>query len=135
MKKRMLCYKLRGHTVVISIESFNYRQSRQPVGWGHSSRVFPKSEFSTVVMSADFWAGYVSGAAGILVGNPLDIVKVRLQVGESTAISTVVPPASLQGRVSSLVRGAFSKIRKYTVYALMWMSKRCDSSGSRLWSP
>jgi len=30
-------------------------------------------------MSADFWAGYISGAIGILIGNPLDIVKVRLQ--------------------------------------------------------
>jgi hypothetical protein len=32
-------------------------------------------------MAADFWAGYISGAAGIIVGNPLDIVKVRLQNG------------------------------------------------------
>ncbi|PNY30010.1 Mitochondrial basic amino acids transporter [Tolypocladium capitatum] len=30
-------------------------------------------------MSADFWAGYISGAAGIVVGNPLDLIKVRLQ--------------------------------------------------------
>jgi len=30
-------------------------------------------------MSADFWAGYISGAVGILIGNPLDILKVRLQ--------------------------------------------------------
>lgn len=30
-------------------------------------------------MSADFWAGYLSGVVGIVVGNPLDIIKVRLQ--------------------------------------------------------
>ncbi|KAL7923135.1 mitochondrial carrier [Trichoderma austrokoningii] len=30
-------------------------------------------------MSADFWAGYISGAIGIVVGNPLDIEKVRQQ--------------------------------------------------------
>ena len=30
-------------------------------------------------MSANFWAGYISGAIGIIVGNPLDITKVRLQ--------------------------------------------------------
>ncbi|KAI1809308.1 mitochondrial carrier [Poronia punctata] len=30
-------------------------------------------------MSADFWAGYASGAVGILIGNPLDLIKVRLQ--------------------------------------------------------
>lgn len=30
-------------------------------------------------MSADFWAGYLSGAVGIVVGNPLDLIKVRLQ--------------------------------------------------------
>lgn len=32
-------------------------------------------------MSLDFCAGYISGAAGILIGNPLDLVKVRLQAG------------------------------------------------------
>lgn len=31
-------------------------------------------------MLDDFWAGYISGAAGIIIGNPLDILKVRLQV-------------------------------------------------------
>ncbi len=30
-------------------------------------------------MSSDFWAGYASGAIGIIVGNPLDIVKLRQQ--------------------------------------------------------
>lgn len=30
-------------------------------------------------MSADFWAGYLSGVVGIVVGNPLDIEKVRQQ--------------------------------------------------------
>lgn len=35
------------------------------------------------MMSLDFWAGYISGAAGILIGNPLDLVKVRLQAGAS----------------------------------------------------
>ena len=32
-------------------------------------------------MSADFWSGYGSGAIGILVGNPLDLIKTRLQAG------------------------------------------------------
>ena len=35
-------------------------------------------------MSADFWAGYISGAVGILIGNPLDVLKVRLQAGSSS---------------------------------------------------
>ncbi len=30
-------------------------------------------------MSTDFWAGYASGAVGIIIGNPLDIVKLRQQ--------------------------------------------------------
>ena len=88
-----------------------------------------------MVMSADFWAGYVSGAAGILVGNPLDIIKVRLQVGEGSAISAVLPPTSLHGRLTSLVRGAFSYTREYTKHTLMWRSKRRNRSSSRLWSP
>ena len=32
-------------------------------------------------MSADFFAGYASGAIGILVGNPLDLIKTQLQAG------------------------------------------------------
>lgn len=40
-------------------------------------------------MSADFWAGYISGAVGILIGNPLDLIKVRLQ-----ASSSLSPPPS-----------------------------------------
>jgi solute carrier family 25 carnitine/acylcarnitine transporter 20/29 len=34
-------------------------------------------------MSADFVAGFLSGSLGIAVGNPLDIIKVRLQAGQS----------------------------------------------------
>jgi len=34
-------------------------------------------------MAADFWAGYLSGAIGILVGNPLDIIKTQLQASGS----------------------------------------------------
>lgn len=49
-------------------------------------------------MSADFWAGYVSGAAGIIIGNPLDVLKVRLQAGpppnpSSTTAKTAAVPA------------------------------------------
>ena len=35
-------------------------------------------------MSADFWAGYISGAVGIIIGNPLDVLKVKLQASTST---------------------------------------------------
>ncbi|KAK4177173.1 putative mitochondrial ornithine transporter [Triangularia setosa] len=35
-------------------------------------------------MSADFWAGYLSGACSIIIGNPLDVLKVRLQASSSS---------------------------------------------------
>ncbi|KAK1753530.1 putative mitochondrial carrier protein [Echria macrotheca] len=41
-------------------------------------------------MSADFWAGYISGAVGIIIGNPLDVLKVKLQAG----LSSSSPPSS-----------------------------------------
>lgn len=67
-------------------------------------------------MSADFWAGYVSGAAGILIGNPLDLVKTRLQATKATpdvaaaavVNSTQQPPQSFKqhfDRAGTLVRG------------------------------
>ncbi|PSR92322.1 mitochondrial carrier domain-containing protein, partial [Coniella lustricola] len=45
-------------------------------------------------MSADFWAGYISGAIGIVIGNPLDILKVRLQAGSTSTptLATTSPP-------------------------------------------
>lgn len=57
-------------------------------------------------MASDFWAGYLSGAIGIIIGNPLDVIKVRLQAGQNPAAA----PSSQQ-RLSrfestgSLVRG------------------------------
>lgn len=64
---------------------------------------------STLVqeMSADFWAGYVSGAAGIIIGNPLDLIKTRLQAGKiganhlegtTTANTVVATPQTFRGQ-------------------------------------
>ncbi|KAF9885181.1 hypothetical protein FE257_000632 [Aspergillus nanangensis] len=65
-------------------------------------------------MSADFWAGYLSGAIGIIIGNPLDVIKVRLQAGSTEAVAA---PVSRQAgrfeRASSLVRGAAAPILGY----------------------
>ncbi|KAH8593746.1 mitochondrial carrier domain-containing protein [Bisporella sp. PMI_857] len=49
-------------------------------------------------MSADFFASYASGVIGILIGNPLDIVKVRLQAGNSSPITSAAT-------ISSFFRG------------------------------
>ena len=70
-------------------------------------------------MSADFWASYISGAIGIVIGNPLDIIKVRLQAG--TPAATVTPPSSASSlpradQVSSasrLIRGTAAPILGY----------------------
>lgn len=50
-------------------------------------------------MSADFWAGYISGAVGILIGNPLDLIKTRLQAS-SDAISSPLPSQTSSPRHS-----------------------------------
>lgn len=56
-------------------------------------------------MSSDFWAGYISGAIGIVIGNPLDLIKVRLQA--SSPANGSVEPRQLTRfeSTSSLVRG------------------------------
>lgn len=64
-------------------------------------------------MSADFWAGYVSGAAGILIGNPLDLLKVRLQAGTSSLTSTPTSYTSQFSSAGSLIRGATAPILGY----------------------
>lgn len=63
-------------------------------------------------MSADFWAGYISGAAGIIIGNPLDLIKTRLQAGNTpaphvveatpTTTTTITTAAALQPQLQTL---------------------------------
>ncbi|KAL3426301.1 mitochondrial carrier protein [Phlyctema vagabunda] len=65
-------------------------------------------------MSADFWAGYISGAAGIIIGNPLDLLKVRLQAGERiTAAAPSTYSSQFSGGAGSLIRGATAPILGY----------------------
>jgi len=54
-------------------------------------------------MPSDFWAGYISGATGICVGNPLDVIKVQLQAGHRLSI---VPLSASQFRTATdLLKG------------------------------
>jgi solute carrier family 25 carnitine/acylcarnitine transporter 20/29 len=74
-------------------------------------------------MSADFWAGYISGAAGIIIGNPLDLIKVRLQAGASITVSSPSSYSSQFPRAGSLVRGATAPILGYgALNALLFMT-------------
>ncbi|TVY30928.1 Mitochondrial basic amino acids transporter [Lachnellula hyalina] len=66
---------------------------------------------TTRTMSADFWAGYISGAAGIIIGNPLDVLKVRLQAG--TGAPSTPSPTSQFSSAGSLIRGATAPILGY----------------------
>lgn len=64
-------------------------------------------------MSADFWAGYISGAAGILVGSPLDILKTRIQAGTPSLTSPSASYTSQFSSAGSLIRGAAAPILGY----------------------
>ncbi|KIW28189.1 uncharacterized protein PV07_07870 [Cladophialophora immunda] len=67
-------------------------------------------------MSADFWASYISGALGILVGNRLDVLKVAAQAGTSGVLadSTVQPESDRQlRRFTALFRGAAAPVLGY----------------------
>ncbi|KAJ5138349.1 uncharacterized protein N7515_003197 [Penicillium bovifimosum] len=63
-------------------------------------------------MAADFWAGYISGAIGIIIGNPLDVVKVRLQAGDSHSNAPSTQLTRFE-RANSLIRGAAAPILGY----------------------
>ena len=95
----------------------------QPVKLSHPRTpiVKPANLFRTIEsvdkvslrMSADFWASYASGAVGILIGNPLDVIKVRLQAGASSNITTPKTPAQQVYQFSSarsLIRGTAAPI-------------------------
>ncbi|KAG0647372.1 Carnitine acylcarnitine translocase [Hyphodiscus hymeniophilus] len=79
-------------------------------------------------MSADFLAGYISGAAGILIGNPLDLIKVRLQSGPPSVPSSVPAPAYFSS-YGSLIRGATAPILGYgALNALLFVTYNRTSS-------
>ncbi|KJZ75647.1 hypothetical protein HIM_04804 [Hirsutella minnesotensis 3608] len=82
-------------------------------------------------MAAEFWAGYFSGAAGIIIGNPLDVVKVRLQAGQSTAAVPVagVRPHVHVAHLSTLAVGTAAPILGYgALNALLFTSyKRAEN--------
>ncbi|TDZ19681.1 Mitochondrial basic amino acids transporter [Colletotrichum orbiculare MAFF 240422] len=84
-------------------------------------------------MSADFWAGYISGAVGIIIGNPLDLLKVRLQAPPAPppALSTPATPAAAAAASyaryfetpASLVTGSAAPILGYgALNALLFVS-------------
>ncbi|KAL2072235.1 hypothetical protein VTL71DRAFT_11578 [Oculimacula yallundae] len=88
-------------------------------------------------MSADFWAGYISGAAGILIGNPLDLIKVRLQASSpqnssslsTTPTGTTIRYANPFTSASSLIRGATAPILGYgALNALLFVTYNRTSS-------
>lgn len=76
-------------------------------------------------MAADFWAGYISGAAGILIGNPLDLLKTRAQAGAFYNPETTLSPtpSTTFERLGSLVKGAAAPIVGYgALNALLFVS-------------
>ncbi|KAK7533008.1 solute carrier family 25 protein [Phyllosticta citribraziliensis] len=76
-------------------------------------------------MSADFWAGYLSGAAGILIGNPLDLVKTRLQAGPAapTTAAGTTPSFANWHSASNFVRGIPAPVLGYgALNALLFVS-------------
>ncbi|KAF4552509.1 putative mitochondrial carrier protein 26 [Elsinoe fawcettii] len=79
-------------------------------------------------MSADFWAGYLSGAAGIIIGNPLDLIKTRVQAGQSPSIPAASPaalsaPPPSAYRFGELVKGSAAPVLGYgALNALLFMS-------------
>ncbi|BCS24425.1 putative mitochondrial carrier protein [Aspergillus puulaauensis] len=74
-------------------------------------------------MSSDFWAGYISGAIGIIIGNPLDLIKVRLQASSSANGSVEPRQLTRFESTSSLVRGAAAPILGYgALNALLFVS-------------
>lgn len=73
-------------------------------------------------MSADFWSGYISGAVGILIGNPLDLIKVRLQASSSAPLTPSSYARQFQ-TTTSLVTGTAAPILGYgALNALLFVS-------------
>ncbi|KAH7376596.1 solute carrier family 25 member 45 [Plectosphaerella cucumerina] len=74
-------------------------------------------------MSADFWAGYISGAVGIVIGNPLDLIKVRLQARDAFPAQTPSAYFRQFENTAALVSGTAAPILGYgALNALLFVS-------------
>lgn len=74
-------------------------------------------------MSADFWAGYISGAIGIVIGNPLDLIKVRLQAKDAIQSQSAASYVRQFESTSSLISGTAAPILGYgALNALLFVS-------------
>jgi solute carrier family 25 (mitochondrial carnitine/acylcarnitine transporter), member 20/29 len=74
-------------------------------------------------MSADFWAGYISGAVGIVIGNPLDLIKVRLQARDALPAQTPSAYFRQFENTAALVSGTAAPILGYgALNALLFVS-------------
>lgn len=79
-------------------------------------------------MTQDFYASYISGSIGILIGNPLDLIKVRLQAQATTTTTTSPPLTPTQypnifESASTLVRGTAAPILGYgALNAILFMT-------------
>ncbi|KAI2602663.1 solute carrier family 25 member 45 [Hypoxylon sp. NC1633] len=74
-------------------------------------------------MSTDFWAGYISGAVGILIGNPLDLLKVRLQARDAIPAQSAASYARQFESKSALVTGTAAPVLGYgALNALLFVS-------------
>ncbi|KAI0150621.1 mitochondrial carrier [Xylariaceae sp. FL1272] len=96
-------------------------------------------------MSADFWASYLSGAVGIIIGNPLDMIKVRLQASHPqpqifTSINASDFPTTFTlsryfKKASSLVTGSAAPALGYgALNAILFVTyNRTEEALNRSW--
>ena len=75
-------------------------------------------------MSADFWASYISGGAGILIGNRLDVLKVKAQASTASTLTVgTLEPENAIKRFTALFRGAAAPVLGYgALNSLLFMS-------------
>jgi uncharacterized membrane protein YfcA len=84
-------------------------------------------------MSADFVAGFLSGSLGIAVGNPLDIIKVRLQAGQSGGGWLSAP--GVAGNPTTLLRGTLNPMYTLITTSNVLLVHRCGSSNIGIRGP
>ncbi|KFA60268.1 hypothetical protein S40285_08043 [Stachybotrys chlorohalonatus IBT 40285] len=89
-------------------------------------------------MSADFWAGYLSGAVGIAIGNPLDVVKVRLQASggpQGVEARFQTPSNLIKGTAAPILGyGALNSLLFVTYNRSQYALNRALSTKDSLWA-
>ena len=105
------------HLLTAMTSSSSSSQYPPPLLRRHTTRI--SSSQSIYALKSSVLAGYAAGCCGLIIGHPLDTMKVHLQTNSSSPLilknvyNGIIPPLLTIGAVQSLNFAIYDNVRRY----------------------